>query len=288
MQTHSRAASSCAALALIALCTLLSGCSSSSLNATDYDLAARECGDQFLSSLPEGQHVIIDPQLATHEYAPLTLRGVEKKLAQLEDKALGKLAFRVIAKQICEPATNTLRTYQQSSGTEPAQLLSPLMLEKAKRSDSFPDDNYVLILLTRYKDDVQSTSMETTCSPELSAAYPNLPILLSRSTTNNIPQRAQTYLPNPVDEAVLLVARELTAEVAKVEKEKAEAEATQRREQEEQQRIAEAEKKVQEERQKQAFDSAGLMIFITGLIVGILLTLLGLALFRFLRKNNTW
>ncbi len=284
MRKDSTAASCCLALMLIALCTLLSGCNSS-LNAVDYDQVAKECGDKFLNSMPEGQHVFIDPQLSEHEYAPVTLRAVEQKLTQLEDKANGKVRFRVIAKQINQPAAPTLRKYKDA-GLTAAQLLLPLMLEKAKRSDSFPNDNYVLVLLTRYNDDVQSTSIETTCSPELLAAYPTLEIRLTRGNTDNIQDKTQKFLPNPVDEAVLLVAREVTAEIATVEKAKSEQAETLLKAEEEKQRLAETEKKAQEERQLKASDATGPVAFVVGLLVGALLVLIGGAIFKNFQKGH--
>ncbi len=284
MRNHSQAASCCFALVLIALCTLLSGCASSTLNPADYDQAAKECGDSFLNSMPEGQNVFIDPQLLNHEYAPMSLRGVEQRLARLEDKAAGKVRFLVIAKQINEPASVTLREYQSSTAVTPAQLLSPLLLEKAKRSESFPDDSYVLIVLTRYKDSVQSTCMETTCSPALFNNYPTLENLLNRRLSNNLQLSAEKYLPNPVDQAVLLVAQGVTDEVAKVEKSKSDEADALRKAEEEKQKVAEAEKKALEEQQQKASDSTGPLGFLWGMLAGICSTLIITAFIKELQK----
>ncbi len=270
MRTHSSAASCCLALVLIALCTLLSGCASSLSNA-DYDQVAKDCNDHFLNSTSDGQHVFVDPQLANHEYAPLTLRGVEQKLTQLEDKAAGKIRFRVIAQQL----NNRLGAYSET----PAQLLKQLILEKAKNVDSFPNDNYVFILLVRYKGDVQSTSIDATCSPELLTAYPTLETLLDSSVS----QAATKFLPNPADEAVLLVAREVTAEVAKAENAKSEEAETLRKAEEEKQRLAETEKKAEEERQQRETDTTGPIVI--GIVVGAVISLLGVVIFRRARRG---
>lgn len=283
MRIYSGVASCCLALLLVAVCTLLTGCGSSTLTAADYDQVAKECADQFLSSMPEGQRVLIDPQLSNHEYAPLTLRSVERKLTQLEDKAGGKIRFRVIAKQINAPATVTLRKYQSAYQIAPATYLSPLMLEKAKRSDSFPDDNYVFVMLTRYHDDVQSTSMETTCSPELLAAYPNLVTLLARGTTGNTQQQAERFLPNPADEAVLLIARTVTDEVARVEKGKSEQEAVLRKV-EEQEKLAEEAKRAQQERL--ANTSNAVVPVLIGLLLCMSLALVVSIVWRGKKKPN--
>ncbi|MBX9879645.1 MAG: hypothetical protein K2Y22_14400 [Candidatus Obscuribacterales bacterium] len=285
MRKFSKAVSCCFALALIAMCALLTGCTSSTLNPADYDQAAKECGDSFLNSMPEGQNVFIDPQLLNHEYAPMSLRGVEQRLARLEDKAAGKVRFLVIAKQINEPASAALRQYSRA-GLTPAQLLSPLMLERAKRSESFPDDSYVLIVLTRYKDSVQSTCMETTCSPALLAVYPTLENLLNRGLSNNLQSNAEKYLPNPVDQAILLVAQGITDEVAKVEKSKSDEADALRKAEEEKQKAAEAEKKALEEQQRKASDSTWLWCIWGGLLAGAALTLCGVGIFKLARKRN--
>lgn len=271
MRTHSSTASCCLALALIALCTLLSGCSSS-LRTADYDQVAQDCNDHFSFATSEGQHVLVDPLLANHEYAPLTLRGVEQKLTQLEDKAAGKIRFRVIAQQL----NNRLGAYCET----PAKLLKQLMLERAKNSDSFPNNDYVFILLVRYQGDPQSTSIDATCSPELLTAYPTLETLLASS----VQQATTKFLPAPTDEAVLLVAREVTAEIARVEQAKSEEAETLRKAEEEKQRLAEAQKTAQQERQQKEADNTGLIATI-GMIVGAALALLGVAIFRSARRG---
>lgn len=278
MQFHSKVATCCFALVLIVACTLLSSCSYSSFKEDDYDLASKECSDTYLLSMPEGQRVFLDPTLSHHDYAPIVLRGVEEKLTQLEDSVDGKIRFRVITKQI-NKLGDQLGKYMQS----PAQLLSPLVLETAKRSDSFPDDNYVLILITRSAGNVQSLSMETTCSPALLAVYPSLSNLIERRYTTSVQVKADKLLPNPLDEAVLLVAREITNAVAQAEKTKSAEEEAKRKAEEAQQTLIDAAKRAEDKPQKPRF---GILELCLGLVLGAGLTLLGTLLFK--RNSKNW
>lgn len=278
MQFHSKVAPCCFALVLIAVCALLSSCSYSSFKETDYDLASKECHDAYLLAMPEGQHVFLDPALANHDYAPIALQGVEQKLTQLEDSVDGKIRFRVITKQI-NKLSDQLGQYTRT----PSQLLSPLVLETAKRSDSFPNDKYVLILITRPAGNIQSVSMETTCSPALVAAYPSLSNLVSRSLSANVQYRADLLLPNPLDEAVLLVAREVTDVVGQAEKTKGEEEAAKRKEEEAKQKVIDAAKRAEDQPRKSKF---GFLELLLGTVLGCVLTLVATTIFR--RNSNNW